>query len=187
MGRPRKNPVQDNVTPEKVVTPTVKEKVEEKVVEPKTKVKVDIADDEDVEIISLNPNVSYHDKATDETYHWGEVGEINTLPFSVVKNMWRNHKNYFRYFYLKPLDERVIDKLGLTKTYEKYNFLTDSSSYTKDNVNKIINTLNENTIAFKSAICNSIKSMIIEGKISDLYVVRTLGRYFDVDFIALLD
>lgn len=188
MGRPRKNPIQEDTVEKKTVVDTVGEMVVEKKEEnPQSKTVVQITDDDEVDVVSLNPNVSYYDKATDETYHWADVGEVISMPFGVIKNMWRNYKNYFRHFYLKPLDDRVIDKLGLGKTYEKYNFLTNCDSYTKENVDKIIKSLDGNTLAFKSAICNNIKAMIVDGKIADLYVIRTLGRYFDVDFIMLLD
>ena len=199
MGRPRKNVTQeDTVTKKKVTTSSVDvekeakvEKIDEKPVEkPITKVEseqVELTDEDEIDIVALDSNVYYYDKTTDETYEWHDVGDTISLPFGTIKNMWRNHKDYFRNFLLKPTDKRVINKLGLNKTYEKYDFLNDGKQYTRDNIDKILTTIKGTTNGFQSALCNNIKNMIIEGEITDLYVVRTLGKYFNVDFIMLLD
>lgn len=201
MARTKKNIVQDEVVTDQVTAPFVKETVvenedtikEQETVntttdKPKTKVKKpELKDDEEIEVVSLIANVSYWDKATDETYKWTEVGEVVSMPFVIIKNMWRNHKNYLRNFCLKPLDDRVIEKLGLSKIYEKFEFLTDGTQYTKANLNKVLNAIDSGNNAFKSAICNNIKGMISNGEITNVSVIITLGKKFDVDFISLLD
>ena len=190
-GRPRKNTtvnVQDEVVVEKTTVSPVEETVEEKPIVATTKpVKVKIEDDEEIEVQSFDSNVTYWDKATDETYFWEEVGEVISMPYSVIKNMWRNHKTYFRNFLLKPLDDRVVKELGLVKTYEKYDFLMDGSQYTKANLDSIITTINGGTNGFKSAIFNNIKNMIINGDVTDIYVIKQLGNAFDIDFVGLVD
>lgn len=204
MGRPRKNTTKDNqekVVAEKATTTPVKEDVvetapdlpatetvEEKPVKVATKPeRVKIDDDEEIDVQSFDSNVTYWDKATDETYFWEEVGEVISMPYSVIKNMWRNHKTYFRNFLLKPLDNRVVKELGLIKTYEKYEFLMNGSKYTKSNLDTIITTINGGTNGFKSAIFNNIKNMIIGGDITDIYVIKQLGNAFDIDFAGLVD
>lgn len=204
MGRPRKNMTKDNqekVVAEKVTTTPVKEDVvetapdlpatetvEEKSAKVATKPeRVKIDDDEEIDVQSFDSNVTYWDKATDETYFWEEVGEVISMPYSVIKNMWRNHKTYFRNFLLKPLDDRVVKELGLVKTYEKYEFLMDGSKYTKSNLDTIVTTINGGTNGFKSAIFNNIKNMIIGGDITDIYVIKQLGNAFDIDFAGLID
>lgn len=204
MGRPRKNTTKDNqekVVAEKATTTPVKEDVvetapdlpaietvEEKPVKVATKPeRVKIDDDEEIDVQSFDSNVTYWDKATDETYFWEEVGEVISMPYSVIKNMWRNHKTYFRNFLLKPLDDRVVKELGLVKTYEKYEFLMDGSKYTKSNLDTIVTTINGGTNGFKSAIFNNIKNMIIGGDITDIYVIKQLGNAFDIDFAGLVD
>ena len=191
-GRPRKNTtvnVQDEVVVEKTTISPVEETVEEKpiIVATTKPAKVKIEDDEEIEVQSFDSNVTYWDKATDETYFWEEVGEVISMPYSVIKNMWRNHKTYFRNFLLKPLDDRVVKELGLVKTYEKYDFLMDGSQYTKANLDSIITTINGGTNGFKSAIFNNIKNMIINGDVTDIYVIKQLGNAFDIDFAGLVD
>lgn len=190
MGRPRKNTTVTNkeAVVERTTATPVEEIVEEKPVKVATKPeKVKIDDDEEIDVRSFDSNVTYWDKATDVTYFWEEVGEIISMPYSVIKNMWRNHKTYFRNFLLKPLDDRVIVELGLTKTYEKYNFLMEGSNYARDNLGTIIATINGGTNGFKSAIFNNIKNMITSGKITDISVIKQLGNAFDIDFVGLID
>ena len=196
-----KKTVQEGIDTEQVSVPPVEEtKVEKedttkntvvKTVNKKAKVakskKPELKDDEEINVVSLVANVSYWDKSTDETYKWVEIGEVIPMTFAVIKNMWRNYKNYFRNFYLKPLDERVVDKLVLKKTYEKFEFLTDGSQYTKANLDKILSAIDGSNNAFKSAICNNIKSMINDGEITNVSIIMALGKKFDVDFISLLD
>ena len=191
-GRPRKNTtvnVQGEVVVEKTTISPVEEAVEEKpiIVATTKPAKVKIEDDEEIEVQSFDSNVTYWDKATDETYFWEEVGEVISMPYSVIKNMWRNHKTYFRNFLLKPLDDRVVKELGLVKTYEKYDFLMDGSQYTKANLDSIITAINGGTNGFKSAIFNNIKNMIINGDVTDIYVIKQLGNAFDIDFAGLVD
>lgn len=196
-GRPRKNANQEVVatkTTKKVTTPAektkenIKQEVVEKVEKPVTKPeKVELTDNEEIDIVALDSNIYYWDKTTDETYEWHEVGDVISLPFGVIKNMWRNHKNYFRNFLLKPLDERVVEKLGLTKVYDKYDFLNDGTQYTRGNIDYILSVIKGATNSFQTSICNNIKNMIIDGEITDIYVINALGRYFNVDFITLLD
>jgi len=191
MGRPRKNKVEDiqeTAVVEKATVAPVEETVEEKSVEVAAKPKKNkIEDDEEIDVQSFDSNITYWDKATDITYFWEEVGEIIAMPYSVIKNMWRNHKTYFRNFLLKPLDDRVVKEFNLAKTYEKYDFLMDGSKYTKDSLNTIVTTINSGTNGFKSAIFNNIKNMIVSGEITDVYVIKQLGKAFDIDFVGLVD
>lgn len=191
MGRPRKNKVEDiqeTAVVEKATTAPVEGTAEEKPVEVVEKPKkIKIEDDEEIDVQSFDSNITYWDKATDITYFWEEVGEIIAMPYSVIKNMWRNHKTYFRNFLLKPLDDRVVKEFNLAKTYEKYDFLMDGSKYTKDSLDTIVTTINSGTNGFKSAIFNNIKNMIVSGEITDVYVIKQLGKAFDIDFIGLVD
>ena len=191
MGRPRKNKVEDiqeTAVVENATVAPVEETVEEKSVEVAAKPKkIKIEDDEEIDVQSFDSNITYWDKATDITYFWEEVGEIIAMPYSVIKNMWRNHKTYFRNFLLKPLDDRVVKEFNLAKTYEKYDFLMDGSKYTKDSLDTIVTTINSGTNGFKSAIFNNIKNMVVSGEITDIYIIKQLGKAFDIDFAGLID
>ena len=77
-------------------------------------------DSDEIEVVSLIDNVSYKDSKTLDMYDWDVAGHVEYMSFETLKNMWRSHKGYFKNMWLKPKDDRVINKFGLTKTFEKY-------------------------------------------------------------------
>lgn len=139
-----------------------------------------------IEVMSLIPNVVYEDNRTGNYYEWEEIGHCEDMTFDEVKNMHRKHKTYFNDMWLKPLDERVIKKLGLTRTYDKYDFLVDESNYTNDHIDEVLDGLSSATASLKIAIVNRIKDMVADGTVSDIKVVRKLEKRLDIDLISFL-
>lgn len=145
-----------------------------------------LEDSDEIEVISLIPNVSYKDSKTLDMYEWDTVGHIEYMTFETLKNMWRNNKGYFKNMWLKPNDDRVINKFGLTKTFEKYEYLMNASNYTKKNINVICESISNTPNGLKFAICDKIKSMVISGEVSDVSVIRALENRLHIDLIEFL-
>ena len=141
-------------------------------------------DSEEIEVISLIPHVSYLDKRTGDMYEWEESGHSEFMTVETLKDMWRNHKGYFRNLWLKPLDERIIDKFGLTKFYNEYEFLMNESSYTKDNITNLLTVVGKIKMGTRFAIVDKIKQLISDGVITDITVIKALSNKLNVDFIA---
>ena len=146
-----------------------------------------LTDSEEIDVISLIPNVSYKDSYTNDLYKWEEVGHIEPMTYETLRNMWRNHKGYFRNLWLKPLDDRVIVKLGLASTYEKYEFLMDESNYTRKNADKLCEAIAATPVGMKYAIINKIKDLVVSGKIVDVVVIRSLEKHLGLDLISFLN
>lgn len=144
-------------------------------------------DNDEIEVISLIPNVSYQDNRTGDFYEWENVGHSEFLTFDTLKNMWRNSKAYFKDLWLKPLDDRVINKFGLTKIFERYEFLMNEVNYTRKTINKICDEINSTPSGLKFSIFNKIKNMVAEGKITDIQVIMTLERTFNLDLTSILE
>lgn len=144
-------------------------------------------DNDEIEVISLIPNVSYQDNRTGDFYEWENVGHSEFLTFDTLKNMWRNSKAYFKDLWLKPLDDRVINKFGLTKTFERYEFLMNEVNYTRKTINKICDEINSTPSGLKFSIFNKIKNMVADGKITDIQVIMTLERTFNLDLTSILE
>ena len=144
-------------------------------------------DSDEIDVVSLIPNVSYKDSKTGDMYEWDEVGHSELMTFETLKNMWRNHKGYFRNMWLKPLDDRIINKFGLTKTFEKYEFLMDSSNYTRANVKELCSVISNTPNELKYSIVNKIKDLIANGNLSDVVVIRDLEKHFNLDLISSLN
>lgn len=144
-------------------------------------------DSDEIDVVSLIPNVSYKDSKTGDMYEWDEVGHSEPMTFDTLKNMWRNHKGYFRNMWLKPLDDRIINKFGLTKTFEKYEFLMDSSNYTRANVKELCSVISNTPNELKYSIVNKIKDLIANGDLSDIVVIRDLEKHFNLDLVSFLN
>ena len=153
----------------------------------KKSIKVEpLGDSDEIEVVSLVSNVSYKDSKTLDMYEWHEVGHTEPMTFETLKNMWRNNKGYFKNLWLKPMDDRVINKFGLTKTFEKYEYLMDGSNYTKSNIEAICDAIRTTPNGLKFAICNKIKNLVINGELTDIFVIRELEKRLDIDLIDFL-
>ena len=159
---------------------------EEKIVENKAIKTEPLKDTDEIEIESLVSNVSYKDSKTGDMYEWDEAGHTEPMTFDILKNMWRSHKGYFRNMWLKPNDARVINQFGLTKTFEKYEYLMDASNYTKKNIKSICDAIAETPNGLKFAICDKVKSLVISGEVSDVSVIKELEKRLNIDLIEFL-
>lgn len=145
-----------------------------------------LSDSDMIEVESLIPNVVYEDNRTGNYYEWEEIGHCEDMTFDEVKNMHRKYKTYFNDMWLKPIDDRVVKKLGLSRTYEKYDFLVDESNYANDHIDEVLDGLSSAPASLKIAIVNRIKDMVADGTVSDIKVVRKLEKRLDIDLISFL-
>lgn len=166
---------------------TVEKMNEETIKDTKKSVKAEpLEDSDEIKVISLVPNVSYKDSKTLDMYEWHEVGHVEYMTFDTLKNMWRNNKGYFKNLWLKPNDDRVINKFGLTKTFEKYEYLMDGSNYTKKNIVAICDAIKETPNGLKISICDKVKSLVVDGEVTDVFVIRELEKRLHIDLIDFL-
>ena len=172
---------------EEIISETDKEVGEVKKKETKKEEIKPLQDSDEINIISLVPNVSYKDSKTLDMYEWDEVGHSELMSFETLKNMWRNNKGYFKNMWLKPEDERVIDKFGLKKTFDKYEYLMDCSNYTKNNIDDICSAISGTPNGLKMSVCNKIKNMVVNGDVSDVIVIRALEKHLRIDLIDFLN
>jgi hypothetical protein len=173
-------------TVEDVVNTVENVNEEEKDTTKKTVKMEPLKDTDEIEIESLVQNVSYKDSKTGDMYEWDEAGHVEYMTFDTLKNMWRGYKGYFRNMWLKPNDARVINQFGLTKTFEKYEYLMDASNYTKKNIKAVCDAICETPNGLKFAICDKVKSLVISGEVSDVYVIRELEKRLKIDLIDFL-
>jgi hypothetical protein len=165
----------------------VAEMIEEEENVTKKTVKAEALNDSDeIEVIALIPNVSYKDSKTLDMYEWDLAGHIEYMSFETLKNMWRSHKGYFKNMWLKPNDDRVISQFGLTKIYDKYDFLMDESNYTKKNIDTICDTIVNAPNGLKASLYDKVKSLVINGDITDVSIIRKLENRLKIDLIDFL-
>ena len=167
-------------------TSEVVEKVNESSKKNTKKVIEPLEDYDEIEVVSLIPNVDYQDNRTGDMYEWDEVGHVEYMTFETLKNMWRNYKGYFKNMWLKPNDDRVINKFGLTRTYDKYEFLMDESNYTQKNIDEICSAISSMPNGLKISICSKIRNMVINGQVSNVSVIKKLETHLKIDLIEFL-
>lgn len=180
------NSVEENMNDETATAATKRTTNRRKNTRQSADVEDALSDSDMIEVESLIPNVVYEDSRTGNYYEWEEIGHCEDMTFDEVKNMHRKYKTYFNDMWLKPIDERVIKKLGLSRTYDKYNFLIDESNYTNDHIDEVLDGLSSAPASLKIAIVNRIKDMVADGTISDIKVVRKLEKRLDIDLISFL-
>ena len=166
---------------------TVEEMNEETIKTAKKSIKVEpLKDSDEIEVVSLVHNVSYKDSKTLDMYEWREAGHVEYMTFDILKNMWRGNKGYFKNLWLKPKDDRVINAFGLNKTFENYEYLMDGSNYTKKNIKTICDAIKGTPNGLKFAICNKVKNLVIDGEVTDVFVIKELEKRLQIDLIAFL-
>lgn len=183
MGRKPANSAVDNVNvneAEKMNEETTKVTKKSNEVQP-------LNDSDEIEVVSLVPNVSYKDSKTLDMYEWQKAGHVEYMTFDTLKNLWRNNKGYFKNLWLKPMDDRVINKFALTKTYEKYEYLMDGSNYVKKNIKDICEAIKSTPNGLKFAICDKVKNLVIDGKVTDIFVIKELEKQLQIELIEFLD
>ena len=154
----------------------------------KKSIKVEpLKDSDEIEVISLIPNVSYKDNKTLDMYEWHEAGHSEIMTFDTLKNMWRSHKGYFKNLWLKPNDDRVIKAFSLNKTFEKYEYLMDGSNYTNANISTICDAIKSTPNGLKFAICDKVKNLVIGSEVTDVFVIRELEKRLQIDLMVFLD
>ena len=141
---------------------------------------------DEIEVVSLVPNVSYKDSKTHDMYEWDDVGHSEYMSVETLDNMWRSNKGYFKNLWLKPNDERIINKFGLSKTFKEYEYLMDGSNYTKKNVDKICDAIANTPNSLKLSICDKVKNLVTTGKVSDVFVIKALENRLKIDLIDFL-
>lgn len=166
---------------------TVEEMNEETIKEVEPIKPKQLEDSDEIEVKSLVPNVSYKDSRTLDMYEWQEAGHVEIMTFETLKNLWRNNKGYFKNLWLKPMDNRVVSKFGLAKTYEKYEYLMEASNYKKKNINAICEAIKATPNGLKFAICDKVKNLVIDGEVTDVFVIKELEKRLQIDLIEFLD
>ena len=145
-----------------------------------------LEDFDEIEVVSLVPNVSYKDRKTLDMYEWNEIGHSEYMTFETLKNMWRTDKGYFKNLWLKPMDDRVINKFGLTKTFDQYEYLMVGTNYTQKNIGAICDAIKATPNGLKFAICNKVKNLVINGEVTDVQVIRALENRLKINLIDFL-
>lgn len=176
--------VDDVKNEEKLKTNSKTKKVNEvEDVEETEEVVKPLEDTDEIEVVSLIPNISYKDNKTFDFYEWKNIGDIEEIPFEVLKNMYRNNRGYFRNLWIKPLDDRVIEKFRLRKLYESHDKVINIENYTMDNIVDICEEIHKLPNSSKLSVLALIRNSVDEGKIQDIRIIKLLQSNLKISLI----
>lgn len=153
----------------------------------KSRKKIEIDDDEEIEVESLVANVSYYDEKSGDRFNWGEVGDVQLVPFETLKNMNRHFKGYFHNLYIKPKDERVISYFKLNRVYARYESILDIKNFTGKAIDDTCEAIKKLPESLKFTTFARIQNWVSDGSISDIKVVRRLEQVFGLELYSLLN
>lgn len=145
-----------------------------------------LSDSDEIGVVSLIPNVSYEDKKTGDMYVWEDVGHVEYMLFSALKDMWRNHKGYFKNLILKPLDDRVVSHFYLGKLYESYDYLMDSKNYNRKGIADICKKISETPSGLRNTIYGNIRAMVDNEKLTDVNVIKYIDNTLGMDLLSTI-
>ena len=174
------NVVTENMNEENVKKEEIVQKVEVVKEEP-------LLNTDEIEVMSMVDNVTYKDSRTGDFYQWDKAGHKEYMSMETINNLWRNHKRYFRSMWLRPMDNRVIKKFGLSNMYDKYNYLMDGKNYVRENAKEIVEGISNLPNDVKRTVCDKVKSLIVNGDVTDVAVIRAIEKQFNIDLISYLD
>jgi hypothetical protein len=137
--------------------------------------------DEMVTVRSVVDNVNFSSPMTKITYRWKEKGSVQILPISEILSM-DNHSSRFLFTpWLVVEDDRVIEALGLRRTYELISKIEDISQLiklSKQDIKDIFNELPNNYLNnFKNEIFRKVRTR----ELNDLKTIDILSEILHMD------
>jgi hypothetical protein len=164
---------------------TVVEELKQNTTKPEVKTELPLDNSDEIECTSNIPNVSYLDKKTGDYYKWENVGDTESIPVAVLKDMYRNH-TYLQNLIVTVKDGRVIKLFRLEKAYKSYDALLSSKSYSIKEISKIKEQARNLTHGLKRTVATRIITMVKTGELSDTKVLWELEKLFNLELIELV-
>lgn len=137
--------------------------------------------DEMVTVRSVVDNVNFSSPMTKITYRWKQKGSVQILPISEVLAM-DNHSSRFLFTpWLVVEDNRVIDALGLARTYELVSKIEDISQLIKLSKKEIEDIFNELPNNYLNNFKNEIFRKVRTRELNDLKTIDILSEVLHMD------
>lgn len=137
--------------------------------------------DEMVNVRSVVDNVCFTSPMTKISYRWKEKGAIQLLPISEVLAMDNQSSRFLYTPWLVIEDERVIDALGLGRTYELVKKVEDVNQLIKLNKEEIKSIFDELPKNYKHNFKNEIFRKVATRELNDLKTIDILSEVLNIN------
>jgi hypothetical protein len=137
--------------------------------------------DEMVTVRSVVDNVNFSSPMSKITYRWKQKGAVQILPISEILAM-DNHSSRFLFTpWLVVEDDRVVDALGLVRTYELVSKVEDISQLIKLDKKEIEDIFNELPKNYQNNFKNEIFRKVRIRELNDLKTIDILSEVLHMD------
>jgi hypothetical protein len=137
--------------------------------------------EEMVNVRSVVDNVSFSSPMTKITYRWKKKGTVQILPISEILAMDNQSSRFLFTPWLVVEDERVIDALGLSRTYELVSKVEDISQLTKLSKKELEDIFNELPSNYLNNFKNEIFRKVRTRELNDLKTIDILSEILHMD------
>lgn len=121
---------------------------------------------------SQRTKMSYVNRKTGDRYVWEGLGSEESMTFETLLDIQRNDRGYLTNLWIKVEDERAVEKLGLAKTYSKYeSILNDTWEEDIDTIEKVMKKADKK---IRESFRTKAIGLVTAGKIADVKVIRRL-------------
>ena len=169
----QQNVEEKNITKEKIENTDKKVKF--------TKAMLAKISDEEVVAKSTVDNLTFISPRTKIEYSWLSKGDVETLSINEILAMENKSKRFLHTPWLVIEDERVIEALGLQRTYElikKVENIDELILLNKDEIEKIFNELPQQyQYNFRNEIYKKVKTR----ELNNLSTIDDLGEILHID------
>jgi len=169
----QQNVEEKNITKEKIENTDKKVKF--------TKAMLAKISDEEVVAKSTVDNLTFISPRTKIEYSWLSKGDVETLSINEILAMENKSKRFLHTPWLVIEDERVIEALGLQRTYElikKVENIDELILLNKDEIEKIFNELPQQyQYNFRNEIYKKVKTR----ELNNLSTIDILGEILHID------
>jgi len=145
-----------------------------------------LTEQDEIQVVSNLPNVSYKGDRSGDFYSWQNAGDIERMTFGELKDMWRSHKGYLRSMILKPLDERVAKEFRLDTIYKTAEKYFSASAYAPNRIDNTIREILTLDADLRGVVNGNIRRLISSGELTDIYAIRKIERELGLSLIGNL-
>ncbi len=143
-------------------------------------------DDTKVKVQSLVPCVYYDCPVTFETFSWLEVGDTQEMTYKQIRIMKVKYPRYFTEKWLRPLNDNVLEKMGLKKFFENNLSRSDLKLLCGNDVEaaeKMLVNLNPDG---RSELAKKAVKAAKDGKINNVKIIRLIEKNLGVEIMDLV-
>jgi hypothetical protein len=141
--------------------------------------------DEVVVVKSAVDNVTFISPKTKIEYNWLTKGDVEPLPVSEILAMESASKRFLHTPWLVVEDERVIDALGLKRTYDLIKKVEDVDELITLNKDDICKIFNELPNQYKNNFRNEIFKKVKTRELNNLSTIDDLSEILHIDLKSI--